>query len=98
MSLREGSHRARRVRHDLSRAPVLFLGNGLARLVQPTWAVHHARRTAVDSWWLTASVRREGEPARAIGAGLHRVRAAPGPRPPRLLRRFLEPGEPDPHG
>src|ERR1700733_6692043 len=98
MSLREGSHRARRVRYDLSRAPVLLLGNGLARSVRPTWAVHHARGTAVDSWRLAPGVRREAESARAVGARLHRVRAAPGPRPPGLLRRFLEPGEPDPHG
>ena len=29
---------------------------------------------------------------------LHRVGAAPRPRPSRLLRRLLQPGEPDPHG
>src|SRR3979490_3263901 len=98
MSLREGSHRARRVRYDLSRAPVLLLDNGLARFVQPTWAIHQPGRTAVDPWRLATGVRREAEPARAIGARLHRGRAAPGTRSPRLLRRLLEPGGPDPHG
>ena len=52
---------------------------------------------AIHGGSLRVFVEKQNRPG-AVGARLHRVRAATRPRPPRLLRRFLEPGEPDPHG